>query len=120
MTKEQKINANIAAVELLGHEYIIHDKLSSGAVSIKLPSGKTRLFNLFENPTDCLAVVKKFGELYQVSFYFIRNEGWGAVDYYDSPMFDDIYSTLEEAVGAACLEIKVAGYGPSKAYKAAT
>jgi len=105
MSEQHKIKANSAAAELLGHEYIIHDKLASGAVSIKLHSNKTRLFNLFENPADCLAVVKKLGELYQVSFYFIRNEGWGAVDYYDSPMFDDIYSTLEEAVGAAVMEV---------------
>jgi len=111
MTKEQKLKVNIAAVELLGYERIVHVKLSSGAVSIKICGNRTRLFNLFTNPADCQAVVKKLGVEKHVGFIPDMNGTWcvvaestdgkktvGRVRMYDK--------TYEEAVGAACLEIK--------------
>jgi len=107
MTKGQRLKATIAVAKILGLTWAEID----GICRVEYTRGnmvfRGAIFDIFTSPADCLAVAKKLGELYQVSFYFIRNEGWGAVDYYDSPMFDDIYSTLEEAVGAACLEIEV-------------
>jgi len=110
MTKEQRLERNIAAAELLGHEYIIHDKLASGAVSIKLHSNKTRLFNLFENPADCMAVVKKLGTEYGADIVsedgLWNREGTASTAQKAMSMDVEPFETYEEAVGAACLEIE--------------
>jgi len=104
MTNEQELECNIAAAKMLGHEYIVHDKLASGSVSIKIHSNKTRSFNLFDNPADCQAVVKKLGEsdiylFHTAEGYFVGNE-FGENQLY--PLYQS--KPYEEAVGAACLE----------------
>jgi len=108
MVKEQELECNIAAAELLGYEYIVHDKLASGSISIRIHSNTTRLFNLFTNPADCLAVVKKFGciPIHIASFVDSINglTRWFWDDHEDGSSIH--YETYEEAVGAACLEIK--------------
>jgi len=108
MTKERKLKCNIAAAELLGYEYITHNKLDSGAVSIKLHCNRTRLFNIFTSPADCLAVVKKLGEAYYSIAPYNATGKWCVMDEEAGKRLVETctYETYEAAVGAACLEIK--------------
>jgi len=117
MVKEQELECNIAAAELLGYEYLFHDKLACGSISIRVHSNTTRLFNLFTKPADCLAVVEKLGEKYIVGLDYYKfseddvattlEDGWGwAENHGDYGRYETGFKTYEEAVGAACLEIK--------------
>jgi len=106
MNSEQKQEANIAAATLLGYEFIKHDGLASGAVSIKVHGNTTRLFNLFNNPTDCLAVVKKF-PMYMIYITPSRYNTWSFQDVAGEGLEWDTY---EEAVADACLVIASGEY----------
>jgi len=105
MTKEQKLKANIAAANLMDGMQVVEDGVGAWCPL------HNRHFDIFTNPADCLAVVKKLGVEKHVGFIPDMNGTWcvvaestdgkktvGRVRMYDK--------TYEEAVGAACLEIK--------------
>jgi len=95
----EKLNMNMAAAKMLGYDFIVHDGLESRAVSVKVYSAH-RLFNIFSNPSDCLAAVKCLGEKYGV--YLVRsypNKYWSA------SCAVGMFDTYEESVGRACVEV---------------
>jgi len=66
MTNEEKLKANMAAAKLLGldKEYELHSLPTGSAVMISLDGTRRWIgtFDLFTNPSDCLAVVKQLVE----------------------------------------------------------
>jgi len=118
MTNEQKLKVNIAAVELLGagkEWYSIG--ILNGRVMYKdgINNNDPIYFDLFNKEKgDCLAVVKKLGEsdiylFHTAEGYFVGNE-FGENQLY--PLYQS--KPYEEAVGAACLEIKEIGESNGK------
>jgi len=95
---------NLKAAKLLGYATIRHDK--SESCSIKIVNNTTRLFNVFTNPADCLAVVKMLGERFNtdiISVYesdtFVGFSVWGKKTH-SRP-----YDNYEEAVVTAVMEV---------------
>jgi len=105
MNKEQRLKANIAAAELLGYEYITH-KLDSGDVSIKLHCNSTRLFNIFTNPADFRAAVKKLLLAHGYTMHYTVLDRLYFYEDSRGRCSDCAHATYEEAVGEACLAIK--------------
>jgi len=118
MTKEQKINTNIAAVELLGSDARDCEECVKGRRYFEFGSkngiecsscrGTTKLC-FITNPAACLAVVKKLGE-HCVDILSCSNNEFELTGWRFHDCKNDIespeYATYEEAVGAACLEIQ--------------
>jgi len=113
MTKEQELELNIAAVELLGVEkgwYAIG--IFNGRVMYKdgINNNDPIYFDLFNKAKgDCLAVVKK---LNLMRIFIIQIDAgrfdWVRYEPEDYTLYGGKSNseTYEEAVGAACLEIK--------------
>ena len=103
MTITHRQKANIAAAKLLGLDVVDDMEIISdhACVPLRLDNEAYGFFDIFTNPADCLAVVKKLGEC----MIFLKHT------YYAEWFFCGIdgestdYNTYEEAVAAACLEI---------------
>jgi len=105
MTNEQKLKANIAAARMLGHRHldILTDEVRVLGTATQVNGWR---FDIFTNPADCLAVVKK---LLTVHDHTIQYYTFDKRYYYKDSRgraSDFSHDTYEEAVGAACLEIK--------------
>jgi len=110
MTKEQKLKCNLAAAEFLGQSITLCDNGDVIFIPIKLLGVDTTTeFNIFTNPADCLAVVKKLGEqcvdILNVANDKFEMTGWQFYDC-ENEIEGTKYDTYEEAVSAACLDIK--------------
>jgi len=110
MTKEQELKANIAAAKILGLTWAEID----GICRVEYTRGnmvfRGAIFDIFTSPADCLAVVKKLN-LMCISIIQIDagRFDWVRYELEDYTMYGggkSNYETYEEAVGAACLEIK--------------
>jgi len=110
MTNEQKLKVNVAAAKMLGLSATIEtvpfagfyiDNVTSVYINVHT-FDKDSMFNLFETSADCLAVMKKLGEL----LVCIDKDSEGWFFWLDGMENGARFETLEEAVGAACLEIK--------------
>ena len=103
MNNKQKQKANIAAAKLLGLEYSAKSiyKTNNGTWHIDMN------LDIFTNPADCLAVVKKLGQ------YGLKLESNGSQRWlsFIQVLIGEYkpccthWMTYEEAVAAACLEI---------------
>jgi len=102
MTKEQKLKVNIAAANLMDGMQVIEDGAGAWCPL------HNRHFNIFINPADCLAAVKKLGDIpVHIASFVDSTNGltrWFWDDHEDGSSIH--YETYEESVGAACLEIK--------------
>ena len=107
MNNTQKQDANIAAAVLIGYKVFKHDGLASSAVSINMPQHhSTRLFNIFENHADCLAVVKRFPEF----MIYLKPSRYDTWSFQDEDGEGLEWDTYEEAVADACLVIASGEY----------
>ena len=105
MNEQERLKANKLISEFLGLHY--KRDYSHGAVLVKEEVRMTamRIFNIFNIAIDCLAVVKKLGNEFDVSIVPCTGGGWcyqiaGALTRED---YD--FDTYEEAVAAAVLEV---------------
>jgi len=104
MTNEEKLKANIAAAKLLG---LSPAETPQGGVRYYHYS-RWEYFELFENPSDCLDVVIKLGEDYDISLYY-KDNMWMAgvhdIPYVREEWFTKLFDTYQKAVAAAVLEV---------------
>jgi len=108
MTNEQKLQVNIAAAELLDvWTFNNYDQTYSELVAR----------DIFKKPADCLAVVKKLGEKGVCISLCVSDKphimGWSWVNMLTMGN-SNVFEIYEEAVGAACLEIKEIGESNGK------
>jgi len=106
MNKEQSLKANIAAAKMLGHSITLGDRGEAIFIPIKLLGVDTTTeFDIFTNPADCLAVVKKLLSVYVHTIqYNVLDERY----YYEDSRGSAsgcAYETYEEAVAAAVMEV---------------
>ena len=121
MNAEQKLRANIKAAALVGHNIKSTCQRCRSTFPAdwdacpNLECGETDAiiltFDIFNNPADCLAVIKKLGEIEGASLlYDFKSRQW-AIGYEDIPYVQEGFTypssdTIETAVAAALLEFK--------------
>lgn len=119
MTNEEKLKANMAAAEIVGHNI----KSVCNVCRVTFPvdwdactvleCGNTDMisttFDIFNNPADRMTVVKALGERFGIYIFHTHQEypeqgwTWESVNPY---MLGTIHKEYEEAVAAAVLEVE--------------
>jgi len=100
-----KQEVNLKAAKSLGLKAFIRKQaFSIEDVVVCDNFGNERVFNIFRNSSDLIAVVKMLGEKYGVNIIG-DGEKWYIFDFENGWCADDWYSTYEEAVAAAICEV---------------